>query len=343
MRRDQWWPAVQDLAEDQGGLFTAAQARLAGARRPQLAELLNAGMIERVQHGIYHLVGAPVDRWQAVRAAWLALDPDRSASERLLDPAGPGGVVSHRTAARMHDLGDIEANLIDLTVPTKRTTRNPEVVLHTASEPIERGAWTLRAGIPVTRPEVTVGMLATGGTDLGHLAAITRDAALDHHVGTATLAAYLAPHASSHGHTSGDALLDYLLELAGTPEIALDVSVRSAANHLARTIINNPAVTEELRRTIAKVKLPPMRPPAIATARSLPGTDALREPAKNVVHHLLERNSPVDPRSLSNAYLIALAESPYHDSLDRLRDHLAHHTLDQVVEDARRSAQLDSE
>lgn len=59
MRREQWWPPVRDLAEEQGGLFTAAQARTAGARRPQLADLLHAGTIDRVQHGIYRLTGTP--------------------------------------------------------------------------------------------------------------------------------------------------------------------------------------------------------------------------------------------------------------------------------------------
>ena len=49
--------------------------------------------------------------WEAaylltLRAAWMAVDPERITDDRLTDPVGPGAVVSHRSAAQLLGLGE---------------------------------------------------------------------------------------------------------------------------------------------------------------------------------------------------------------------------------------------
>ncbi|MFB9955342.1 hypothetical protein [Cellulomonas denverensis] len=55
--------------------------------RLQLARLAEAGVLERVDHGVYASASAPTEH-RALRAAWLSLDPARTAEERLADPPG---------------------------------------------------------------------------------------------------------------------------------------------------------------------------------------------------------------------------------------------------------------
>lgn len=313
MRREQWWPPVRDLAEEQGGLFTAAQARTAGARRPQLADLLHAGTIDRVHHGIYRLTGTPTDPWEPARAAWLALAPERSASDRLQDPAGPGGVISHRTAAQMLNLGDIDADRIDLTTPTARTTRNLDVALHTAN--LTRDQWTLHAGLPVTTPEATITDLTATGTDLGHLATITRDAALKHNIDTPSLEAALDPHASAHGYTDGRQLLAHLIKTAGAPAATVDVGLRAFADELSKILATYPTVTsDQVTKAMANIRVPNISPPTIQLS-----PDALR---------VLERSSAnitkaVDTTAVAEVLSHALEGSPAVETLRYLREQLA--------------------
>lgn len=320
MRRDQWWPLVRDLAEEQGGLFTAAQARSAGARRPQLADLLHNGTIDRVQHGIYRLTGTPHDPWAHARAAWLALDTDTPASQRLNDPAGPGGVLSHSTAARILNLGDLNADRVDLTTPTPRTTRNPDVLLHTGG--LTRDQWTLHAGLPVTRPEVTVASLAATGTDLGHLATIARDAALKHDVSTTALAAALHPHATTHGYADGNAMLAHLLDLAGAPAPAVDVGTRAFADEFNKILASySPAVsTDHLTKALAQLSVPEIPKSA---ALPVPNPPLTLETTRVLQRHSDQVAESIDTTALAHVLAKALKNSSAVDTLRELREQLA--------------------
>lgn len=155
----------------------------------------------------------------------------------------------------MLNLGDIDADHIDLTTPTTRTTRNPDVALHTAN--LTRDQWTLHAGLPVTTPETTITDLAATGTDLGHLATVTRDAALKHDVDTSTLEAALDHHANSHGYTSGRELLTYLLQTAGAPAAAVDVGMRTFVDELHKTLAAYPNITpDHITKALGNVHIP---------------------------------------------------------------------------------------
>jgi hypothetical protein len=209
------------LAEEQAGLFTAAQARMIGVRRSQLLDLVGRHTIERVRHGVYLISGAPVDQWTRIRAAWLALSPERSAADRLAGD-DPDAVVTGRSAAHLLDLGDVEADRIEFTATDRRRASDPDVVIRRGR--LARSDWTVRAGLPVTTPGKTVAMLAADGLDLGHLAGVTRDAMLRYDVPAAILAAALDGSARRYSYRTGEELADHLLRLAGAPRSAVDLA-----------------------------------------------------------------------------------------------------------------------
>lgn len=68
---------VADIAQEQWGLVTRRQADLAGVPRTTLERLTAPGSaLERVAHGVYRLMGAPIPDHQELRAAWLQLSPE---------------------------------------------------------------------------------------------------------------------------------------------------------------------------------------------------------------------------------------------------------------------------
>src|SRR5215207_9555055 len=88
------------IAAGQWGLLTTAQAEREGITRLQLARLTDAGVLERVDRGVYATASSATEH-RALRAAWLALDPTRTAEERLAEPM-TAGVASHTSAAALH-------------------------------------------------------------------------------------------------------------------------------------------------------------------------------------------------------------------------------------------------
>lgn len=233
MQRGDWWPTLLGLAEEQGGLITAAQARLAGAVRPQLLGLVDRGVLDRVQHGVYQLSGSPVDRWTDVRAAWLAIAPERNAGDRLACD-DPEGVVSHRSAALLLELGDVAADQIEFTCDSRRRTRNPAVRIHRGH--LSRSDWTVREGLPVTTPVKTVQMLAAAGLDLGHLAGIVRDTILRYDVPLDDVARVLDEPAGKYGYPDGNGFVHSLLQTVGVPVSTVDLAAAAAAKQLREAI-----------------------------------------------------------------------------------------------------------
>jgi predicted transcriptional regulator of viral defense system len=74
---------IRDLAEGQWGLVTLQEAKATGVARQSLTRLVEAGLLDRVAHGVYRIRGAPEPDHLALRAAWLQLDPARPAWQRL--------------------------------------------------------------------------------------------------------------------------------------------------------------------------------------------------------------------------------------------------------------------
>lgn len=206
---------VGDLAMGQWGLVTTAQARAEGLTSQQLARLADAGVLERLRHGVYRVAGAPPNLHEDLCAAWLALSPRQAAHERLMDTDVE--VVSHRSAAVVHELGDLDVDRLEFTTRTRKQTRDRQVRLHRRRLGV--GEWTLVDGLPVTTVLTTIGDLAAARVDGGHLAGVVRDAVTTHHVDVAEVSAVLSPYAHLYGAPLGQGrvLLQQMLERAGVP------------------------------------------------------------------------------------------------------------------------------
>lgn len=203
---------IGDLAADQWGMVTTAQAVAASVDRTTLARLVDAGLLESPIRGVY-VVPAAAPIHVDERAAWLRLNSRRPAWQRQpLDD--DGGVVSHRSAAKIHHLGDLITDGVDITVPRRRTTRDPHVRLR-------RGALTLEDitaidGLPVTTVERTILDLLADHTDGGHVGDLIADALRRGNVELDHLADRASVHAAKYGvhRKDGKALLHTLLAQA---------------------------------------------------------------------------------------------------------------------------------
>lgn len=257
MSGDGWLLRLADVAADQGGLLTTAQARAVGVSPQQVARLARSGVLEPVVHGVHRLVGTGEDRLGGLRAVWLALEPQTLAGVRV-SRDDPGGVVSHRSAAVVHGLGDIDADVHELTVNARRRSRNPEVRFHIAAR--DRGSWTVQSGLPVTTVAQTIADLASVRTDGGHLARVVSDGLAGRQVGLEEVAAVLRPFAHYYGAPLGGGaeLVDRFLDEAGIPEATI-----ALAHAATRTTGGWPAVpadvgvgqalARDLQRTLAQV------------------------------------------------------------------------------------------
>ena len=89
-------PTLEALARRRFGVFTAAEARRAGCRPDEIRSALSSGRWHRLRRGVY----VDAQRWGAVR--------DDARSRHLVESVavvlslGPGPVLSHGSAARVH-------------------------------------------------------------------------------------------------------------------------------------------------------------------------------------------------------------------------------------------------
>jgi hypothetical protein len=205
-------PRIYELTQDQWGLVTRRQLTDAGIGSTTVERLaLPGGILERVAWGVYRITGAPIPDHQELRAAWLQLDPEIPAWQRDASQ----GVVSHRSAASLYELGELPADQHEFTAATRRQSRRPDVRIHILAISGEETA--VVRGLPTTRPPRIVADLLRDHEDPEAVARIVAEAI---HRGGTPAAAFtkgLAPHAVSFGFQRGDgqAVLRWLLELSG--------------------------------------------------------------------------------------------------------------------------------
>lgn len=140
--------ALQRLAFGQSGYFTAAQALDLGYTYQAQKYHVDSGNWLRVDRGLFRLPDwppAPEDQW----VRWTLW-------------SGGRGVVSHDSAALVHDLGELDPRQVHLSVPPGFRATDPAVVTHSADLPaadvLDHDSWR------VTTPLRTLLDLAGGET-----------------------------------------------------------------------------------------------------------------------------------------------------------------------------------
>jgi Transcriptional regulator, AbiEi antitoxin len=206
------------IAAGQWGLFTTAQAERAGITRVQLSRLTDAGVLERLGRGVYVTTSTTGDEHLPLRAAWLALDPNRTAEERLSDPTTTT-VVSHASAAGLHRLGDLLDDQHEFTSARRKQTTRSGILTHRGDLPTHDV--TIIEGLPVTTQVRTIADLLAAGTDLEHVAQMIGQGVRRGVVDLGDLASHLDPLASRHGQRDGHSLVEYLLDVVGLSQAAL--------------------------------------------------------------------------------------------------------------------------
>jgi len=148
MHKRQWDTVLYEIAEDQSGYFTAAQAKAAGVHQVRLVQLARQGDIERQTRGVYRLTRFPVSQLGHYMAA--VLWPQVRRPDVV-------GVVSHQTALSIHELSDVNPARIHVTLPTavrlRRAVPRMLVIHHADLGPDDVESVE---GVPVTTPVRTI-------------------------------------------------------------------------------------------------------------------------------------------------------------------------------------------
>jgi predicted transcriptional regulator of viral defense system len=142
-----------EIASEQGGYFTAEQARACGYSWALLSHHVKSGRFIRARRGLYRYREYPSSPREDVLAAWLAVGRDVA-------------VVSHDSALDLLDLSDVIPDAAHLIVP--RSRRNlpslPGVRIHTTIHPPGPSDLTYRDGMVVTAAARTILDAAEAGT-----------------------------------------------------------------------------------------------------------------------------------------------------------------------------------
>jgi predicted transcriptional regulator of viral defense system len=105
-----------NLAADQGGYFTAAQAKKVGYSYPAQAHHVSAGNWMRIDRGLFRL-GEWVPNVHDDLIRWTLWSRGQA-------------VVSHESALSVYGIGEFESAHVHLTVPPGFSKRDPAVALH---------------------------------------------------------------------------------------------------------------------------------------------------------------------------------------------------------------------
>lgn len=143
-----------ELASEQGGYFTAGQARQCGFSHALLAHrACEGGRFTRVRRGLYRLRPFPPAPREDVVTAWLALAREEA-------------VVSHDSALDLLGLSDVVPEVVHVTVPRSKRYRPaaPGVSVHTTTSEMPSSDVVVREGIRVTAPVRTILHAAEAGT-----------------------------------------------------------------------------------------------------------------------------------------------------------------------------------
>lgn len=165
-----------EVASEQGGYVTTAQASRLGLVRDDLFRLMESGDLQRVRRGVYRMRHAQLQHEDEI-ATWLTIERGRLPWECKGEPQG---VLSHESAAAIHQLGTIIPMRPTLTLrpDVRRYPNASDIVVHRAPLRTEDWAW-YDAGslmLPVTTPSRTIVDLLLDKQEPSYLARATREA-----------------------------------------------------------------------------------------------------------------------------------------------------------------------
>ncbi|MFD9173317.1 type IV toxin-antitoxin system AbiEi family antitoxin domain-containing protein, partial [Streptomyces diastaticus] len=251
MNRGEQLAVLSGAATEQWGLVTAAQAKRLGLNAVQLLRLTEAGLTENVSRGVYLVTAAGMPTGLEAKAAWLRLQPKEFAWDR---PAGhpDSGVLSHATACQLHELGDIPAPEVDITVPRRRTTTEPFVRLRTAA--LDKQEITIVDGLPTTTVDRTITDLLRAKADGGHVGRVIADAERRGMISLDDLAEAVSPYNRRYGLSAaadGRDLIEHLVSQAGQSLLRHDMDRASqqgfneAVNRMQAHVAKNISALQE--------------------------------------------------------------------------------------------------
>jgi len=190
--------ALLAAAALQGGYFTAQQAASVGYSKQHVHYHTRTGNFERVGRGLYRLPDLPVSEHDDLirLSLWSRGSEDR-----------PIAVLSHETALRMHDLGDVLPEKVHLTVPPGFRKPCPKgCVLHRAW--LSESDREHHDGFQVTTPLRTLLDIAAGSVPRNQVEKALREAVRRGLIRRSQIAS------GGAGHPGRDALLGMLRSAA---------------------------------------------------------------------------------------------------------------------------------
>lgn len=135
---------LREIALDQHGYITTAEALEEGITHSDLSKMVTRGRLSRVGHGVYRVPQIPVTEFDQYRLA-------------LLWSGVGGAVLSHDTALQAWEISDINPARIHFTVPRGRRLRRAGgdgYVIH--YEDLAPGQITWWQEMPVTDVPTTI-------------------------------------------------------------------------------------------------------------------------------------------------------------------------------------------
>lgn len=143
---------LREVALDQHGFVTTAQALGEGVSKATLSKLAARGRIERVAHGVYRIPQVPADRFDRFMLA-------------VLWTGAPEAIVSHESALDMCGVCDVNPKAIDVTVARgRRIARRGGEGYELHSEDIAAVDRAWREGVPVVRLRKAIEQCIIAGT-----------------------------------------------------------------------------------------------------------------------------------------------------------------------------------
>ena len=179
MAREDVLPVLLEVASEQAGYVTAAQAARLGVEQSRLSRLTETEDLRRVRWGVYAMRHAQ-HRLEDEIGAWLAIDRARLPWERNGEAVA---VISHASAAGIHGLGTVipQHPAVTVTPEHRSATRARDIELHVA--PLLGPDWTWLttdgARLPVTTPSRTIVDLLLAGEEPSYVERAMAEALAD--------------------------------------------------------------------------------------------------------------------------------------------------------------------